>query len=165
MKTKTSILHIPQQVCSLKLAKRLKKLGVPQMSLLEWSLHTDGETLSISSHIYDELQHMNDPLLWDSHEAMEDGQYVESYAAFTVAELGRLLPMGAWDAKKRTWSIKYGTSSLEGEKYWLCVNTPFKENGNVDYSGDNEYKVEDHHEANARAEMLIYLLEKGIIKL
>jgi len=71
-------MNLEQQVTSLALSKRLKELGVKQMALFWWSEHTIPATL------------------WNEHDLGENDPYAgvsdESVAAFTVAELGELLP-------------------------------------------------------------------------
>jgi hypothetical protein len=68
-------MKLENQVCSLDLAKRLKKLGVKQESLFWWSAHTEPATL------------------WNEWSLeKQEGSPDTSYAAFTVAELGEMLP-------------------------------------------------------------------------
>lgn len=116
-------MRIEDQVCSLELAKRLKELGVKQISLFSWQIGLNKiPVLNIS--FMGELGS-------------------DDYSAFTVAELGEMLPesfatyrknnkyMGAWD------------------KEWDLIGKLYAKSEN---------------EANARAKMLIYLIENGLIK-
>jgi hypothetical protein len=111
-------MELVKQVCSLELAKSLKELGVKQESLyLYWrgnvytSAHVDGRSLA--------------------------GK--EGIAAPTVAELGEMLPPGAYevvrDESKRCWI-----------KYEYC---------DVGFSANTE--------ADARSKMLIYLIENKLV--
>lgn len=114
----TTTMYFPEDfVCSLQLANKLKKLGVNQRSLF----------------CYDLVQGLN--FSW------QNGEYNDPYfhtAAFTVSELGQMLPKSF-----KTWQ-KGG--------YWIfnvkqeCVG--FKEK-----------------EVNARAKMLIYLLENNLLNI
>src|SRR4051812_36893725 len=67
-------MKLEQQVCSLELAKRLKELGVKQESLYYWNIR----------HIWIVLKAIGEPYIT---------RKPEDYAsAFTVAELGEMLP-------------------------------------------------------------------------
>jgi hypothetical protein len=63
-----------------------------------------------------------------------------SYSAFTVAELGELL--GYWISTRKLL-----------DNYWRCICHV------IDY----EHEIIDLNEANARAKMLIHLIEKGLL--
>ena len=73
-------MELEQQVCSLELAKKLKELGVKQESLWYWNMITkefkdyEGKSPIIACEIYSNSR------LW------------ENFSAFTVAELGEMLP-------------------------------------------------------------------------
>ena len=104
---------LKDQVCSLKLAKRLKELGVKHNS------------------------------------------------AFTVAELGEMLPNFIQDGDKRDCRLtmykksKYFTVSYQFLKY---------ENGRI-VDSNNWGEFNDEVEADARAKMLIYLIENKLIEM
>jgi len=112
---------------SLELSKHLKKLGVKQESVWYWWK---------AGHIFVE-------------EARYAGRQWEKLAsAFTVAELGELLPDDFYTTKDTTtgktiWGCAHYTSSYKLEYPLLEANT----------------------EADARAKMLIYLREKQLITL
>ena len=128
------------QVCSLELSKKLKKLGVPQESVFYWR---DGKI---------------------EYEPFIDSSLCKVYSAFTVAELGEMLPISF---------IK------KGEKYAYAINIIIDRNP----SGAREFRInyfnmsEDEkeakvlpnnfiyseNEANARAKMLCYLLENKLM--
>lgn len=123
-------MKLDQQVCSLELAKRFKELGVKQESLFYW------EHYSINGWCIE----------W-----CELGPFSEhAVSAFTVAELGEMLP----DCIK----YEYG--------YEAYIKSQKKDTEYKIYLDDLE-KVAiffDENEANARAKMLIYLLENGLIE-
>lgn len=117
-------MKLVDQVCSLDLAKRLKDLGVGQESLF---CYANGG-------------------LYSNPDFLTDNQF----AAFTVAELGEMLPP-EWSGFELViektgpigWQIKYVERGYEDET-----------------RGDFFFDIS---EANARAKMLIYLIENKII--
>ena len=126
-------MKLEDQVASLELCKRLKELGVKQESEFYWNCDTDHWT--------------SEPCKDTRHWRLinDDGNEREGYSAFTVAELGEMLPKevrsGAlwWleIVRSEAWRFKYG-------KIIFTAGT-----------GDTE--------ADARAKMLIHLIEKGIV--
>ncbi len=125
---------LEQQVCSLELAKRLKELGVKQESLFYWSEQ-------LRKVISREQFLSYEPY---DFEKLQDDSFREAvdrtYSAFTVAELGEMLG-------SRINSITY-YSNLK--KYcWEKETKPVYVNSDT--------------EADARAKMLIYLLENKLI--
>ncbi len=121
-------MKLENQVCSLKLAKRLKELGVKQESLYYW-VEKHGEYL---------LRNINQKGDWD------DTNWRKSYSAFTISELGELLPVGFHiDKYKDLFRIGGGQIYLDTDV--------------------EPYDFEAKTEANARAKMLIYLLENKLI--
>ena len=127
---------IEKQVCSLELAKRLKELAVKQESLFAWK--DIGEYQVIISQ----------------EPSLIKGKILAS--AFTVAELGEML----------SWAI-------EGKL--LCISKDVK-GGWVVFYEDNviggiinkELRIYDQvadTEADARAKMLIYLVENKLVTL
>ena len=117
-------MRLENQVCSLELAKRLKELGVKQESLHYWA-KTLGE---------------NEPELDASPFATEFG----CYSAFTVAELGEMLPKGI-TAYCTNVSGKWGWKSFYIVTAAISVAETFGTEG------------------DARAKMLIYLIENNLI--
>lgn len=108
---------LEQQVTSLEISKRLKELGVKQESLFAYQEQINGG--------FTLMQRVGD----------------QSYSAFTVAELGEMLP-------------------------WDDISSTGKESGEwtIDASGIPLHKViTEDTEANARGKMLIYLLENKLI--
>jgi hypothetical protein len=119
------------QVTSLELSKRLKELGVKQESVFWWNvLFNSGET---------ELEN------FQRYKTSDGSPCDDSISAFTVAELGEMLPAG------------YASAHGKDMK-WICF-CEFKR------SGDEGYLKHGDTEADARAQMLIYLLENKLITL
>lgn len=128
-------MKIQDQVSSLELSKKLKELGVKQESLYYWcspgiDWRTNGE--------------------WELYPA----GYVSSaslisveergVSAFTVAELGEMLPSECKSYRPK-----------QGEFKWECELYDISGKGYRSCSGGET-------EANARAKMLIYLIENNL---
>lgn len=142
-------MNLEQQVVSLELAKKLKELGVKQESHFQWEIY---------------FYFGKGRLIWeDYHKGMPiydtaDVRQYYYYSAYTVAELGGMLP------------VRVDSDSFEG---YLQSNkdrtiSSKKVFWNVYYrtvDGIYIHKVTADTEANARAKMLIYLLENKLITL
>jgi len=128
-------MKIEDQVCSLELAKRLKELGVKQNSYFKWTYWSAAPKDNPYAI----------PLVVRYDHELTQGERAEVCAAFTVAELGEMLP--AFYMPVRDDEVH------DGDAKWLCVEPePF----------DRYY---EHTEADARAKMLIYLIENKLIAL
>jgi len=115
-------LELKKQVTSLEPSKELKKLGVRQDSLWYWTwAEWNGETEWVL-------------IPWDRAIKLNK----ETYSAFTVAELGVMLPM--WITSEKT---NEGKFFVRSEEYITLENT----------------------EADARAKMLIYLIENKLMEM
>lgn len=131
---------LESQVVSLPLAKRLKELGVKQESIF---FHR-----GVSNNTRPEPE--NWFYSWSilpSVQAMIENARTQIYAAFTVAELGDMLP------KQRYW-----TSICLDTHRWRFAE--FDEDGLAE---DNRTSFVADTEADARAAMLIYLLENNLM--
>ena len=125
---------LEQQVTSLEISKRLKELGVKQESLFWWHHERLEDTDEVDS--------------WGENHL---GVWQNVVSAFTVAELGEMLPevirKDEWLTCEKTiggvWKISYS--------YFDGVNR------------DN-FQTADT-EADARGKMLIYLLENKLMGL
>ncbi len=114
-------MKLEQQVVSLELAKKLKELGMKQDSHFWW--HPDFTLVDIGY----------------------DSTNKDRISAFTVAELGEMLPDYLEPGSYFNFSFDKG-----GRKYDIAyVNT--------------EHAIRGDTEADARAKMLIYLLENKLI--
>jgi hypothetical protein len=114
-------MKLEDQVCSLELAKRLKELGVRQESSFYWS----------PAGFLKEGISQND----------------KSVRAFTVAELGELLPSFILNGEDRKFLYCYA----DDLGYWRISYAKWGQTGIAIEKRKNE--------ADARALMLIYLLE------
>ncbi len=124
-------MKLEDQVCSLELSKRLKELGVKQDSLFY--------------RFGDERQQYIFCKYYEQYSPNVNLNMADGYSAFTVAELGEMLPRGICQYDKLN-------SIYEPEFKTYAVFLP-----------DTKHIITDYNEANARAKMLIYLLEKKII--
>jgi len=121
-------MKLEDQVISLELGKKLKELGVKQESLWYWYICKD-ETLACFN-VPALISHKN-----IKQPELAGGSY---YSAFTVAELGEMLPLAYLEQYK-------------GELYHL-----------VHYKTNTltfDHQESDKLEANARAKMLVYLIK------
>lgn len=132
-------MKLEKQVCNLELAKKLKELGVKQKSLFWW--------------------------IWINNKPQykpriaEKGQFSgyeedEKCSAFTVAELGEMLPINITiDEHTCSFNIARAESGI-GDK-WQVEYTHW----------DNQRELlgkDAFTEADARAKMLIYLIENKL---
>ena len=126
-------MKLENQVCGLDLAKRLKELGVKQESLFWW---VDAyENYKITSEAYNE-----DWVVRSEKNGFSNISDDKKCSAFTVAELGEMLPENVCWRDYRKGYGKWGFN-------W------------------GDFRAEADTEANARAKMLVYLLENKLIKL
>lgn len=143
-------MKLEKQVCSLELARKLRGLGVKQESLFDWV----GNSVFPTDRI-------------DFHLEYGDHNYDIYYAAFTVAELGEMLPeYEEWMTAGTTDYPPEGDSSGIQTYHWKCNglwNSEISSDTFID--GFDFYEVgvfKDKNEADARAKMLIYLLENKL---
>jgi len=134
-------MELKEQVTSLELSKKLKELGVKQESLFYWETYRSDQ--------FDEAPH---PKIINFKE--EPGFSENSlYSAFTVAELGEMLPVVIESPPYTIQYLKQGNSGL-----WtlnLCD----------DFRHKIEFTIQEKSEADARAKMLIYLLENNLMEI
>lgn len=134
-------------VCDLEYAKKLKELKVRQESLYYWQVYKkSGDVYLIPA---EEALGFLGALEYIS-------EVCNYYSAFTVAELGTKLPISVY--YNNCWYFYRGYKSgqdLNNE----CVD--------IQYRSNSEHTLHRTSglEANARAKMRIYLIEKGLIKL
>jgi hypothetical protein len=143
-------MNIEDQVCSFVLSNRLKELGVKQDSYFYWHYPIYGK----------------ETLEWEitDHTKISTFRKDMHFSAFTVAELGEMLPAYG--------NIDGNISNINFSKYIIPVG---KKIGEINYSCDywidkGHYRglgkgCYDTNEANARSEMLIYLLENKLMEL
>lgn len=139
-------MKLEDQVCSLDLAKRLKELGVKQESFADWCELDDDLTLCL----------VRKPA---EFEKIDDDAKAMCFSAFTVAELGEMLPHKIGQGDETLWlycwkgergfSVAYGEVVREAKEYAFSFSIPHVQDADT--------------EADARAKMLIYLVENKLI--
>lgn len=135
-------MKLENQVCSLELAKKLKELGAKQESAFYW-----GETSGLITE--EEYLDFED---FASSIGKPQGTRVERhFPAYTATELGEMLPLHV---------------EIKGSLLWFETRSNHKKNWVVAYCDDDDCVAEHSEtEADARALMLIYLLENNLITL
>lgn len=129
-------MKLEQQVTSLELSKKLKELGVKQESLFYWTRNYTWKSGDFKADSKEYIGYSKNKKHYSEYE----------YAAFTVAELGELLP-------NLTTSWKQIETS-DGDIGWRC------------HYDDKEVKTTiADTEAESRGKMLVYLLENNLINL
>lgn len=150
-------MELKKQVCSLELAKKLKELGVPQKSFFKWGNLYNNRNLVWDLYVPPEFNKIPHPDLW-----------IHGISAFTVAELGELLPARVIQVTKinnkedigHLYYMKWDDddSDCDGTNPDTCIKRKWQ--GEI---GRQIFK--DISEAECRAKMLIYLLENKLITL
>lgn len=132
-------MKLEQQVVSPELAKRLDDLGFKQDSLYKWygkfPMFSEKEVLMSKR---DQEEFADKTILSGTAQDL-----IPKYAAYTVAELDSFLPHGVEMGKDEAGNPWVSYRSFVGK----------------------EYGCGDENGANARAKMLIYLLENKLIEL
>lgn len=129
-------MKIEEQVTSLELSKKLKELRVKQESLFYWKTY-ETDQFATATH----------PKIINFKE--EPGFSENSlYSAFTVAELGKLLP-DAVETNNTNWT--------------LTTEKAFAGSWTIRYGWDVTISGKADTEADARAKMLIYLIEHELM--
>ena len=132
------MLKLEQQVCSLELAKRLKELNVKQESFFIWK-----------QCINKQLACYQIPTVSTHKNVDNDDEIIAS--AFTASELGEMLPdrIKIEGDSLLSWLV----CEKLGDAYWVKYYR---------HMGDCTLREYADTEADARAKMLIYLLENKL---
>lgn len=132
---------LEKQVCSLELAQKLKNLGVKQESYFSWVISQDKEKREIVQLRKTDIGIYNNPLY-------------KMYHAYSVAELGEMLPDRVkFDDGTRL--LSWLVYEKMGDVHWIKYYRHGAETAHVEHAST---------EADARAKMLIYLLENNLLK-
>lgn len=131
------MLPLEKQVCALQYAERLRELGVKQDSYFNYYKDNENEI-----HIFSKTEN-------GSYNEYVGCTYV-IFSAFTVAELGEMLPKEINIKTKKGKSISSFQINARGG-YWQAVYF-----GAIQTAADTE--------ADARSQMLIHLIENGLVK-
>ena len=143
-------MKLEQQVVSLELAKKLKELGVKQESVFFWVVTHDG---------WEVLNHtlMRHPGSLGTLYTVQVPDTGSTYSAFTVAELGEMLPFSIKFQKH----ICYLTCEKNIPDYggWVCR---YESSDIIRPTKATDIFTADT-EADARAKMLAYLIENDLL--
>lgn len=129
-------MKLQDQLTSLELARKLKKLGVKQESLWYWNRTTE--------KLYSQKERNTLSAVWNE---------TTWYSAFTVAELGEMLPRRIEQNKNNVAWLQIEVQGIQ--KGWSCQYHYFPK-GVVKF-------FETRTMSNCMAKMLIYLLENRLI--
>jgi hypothetical protein len=140
------------QVTCLELSKRLQELGVKQKSLFYWaSFRNESSPKEQWPNVYNVIIYCEEKINYKERSYLKDKKF---YSAFTVAELGEILRKFDIENDKHLEIDYYNTYD-----FYNIVVKPTKA---IDFEAHYE---KSSTEANARAKMLIYLLENDLIRL
>jgi hypothetical protein len=126
-------MNLKDQCCTLSQAKRLKELGVTAKSIFSWNGY------SYPDYAVGYTEDLKD----------------DEYNAYTVAELGVMLPDFLVFDNYRCHFHSYKQEQHKSPALWTCT-----------YGKSTDREVNDfdsHIEAQARASLLIHLLERELI--
>lgn len=138
-------MKLQDQVIPLPMAQRLKELGVKQESYFSWYVAKDVDDTPA-------LNRSGFHCLLCGHPY---APYFEAVAAFTVAELGQLMPDYMVVDHYRMHFHSYKQEQYKKPALWTCT---------FGRSTDKEVPDFDrHNEAEARGTLLIHLLESNLI--
>lgn len=149
-------MKLEDQVCSLEQAKKLKELAVKQESIFAWYEYTSDVGGESSGNPYIEYCGCV-----EEHEDSDGTSYFHSKkicSAFSVGELGVLMNCSTSD---------FCTRLSSNDEDWHVINwieyTRAIINRGISAMSEADY-FHAHTEANARAKMLIWLIENGKVK-
>jgi len=131
-------MKLEDQVCSLDLAKRLKELGVKQESIFSWFVpYAAPENAEVGRF----------ELVSDHAKTIMDIS-----SAFTVAELGEIIQKALPDKVFHWW----WSEQVEIRSQYVGLGPR--------HGGTVEHTAHASTEADARARLLVYLIEQGLVK-
>lgn len=143
-------MKLEQQLTSLELSKRLKELGVRQESIFYWQQGYKEMKGTESASFFEVTQVKT-----------ESKKGMRCFSAFTVAELGELLPRELEDAEDEEFSMSIERHA-KGHGMWAVIWTSLTLDGDV-IRIDRVPIMPEFTMADAMAKMLIYLIENDIL--
>lgn len=149
-------MKLEDQVISLPMAQRLKELGVKQESYFSWFKYQYSKRkLKYPGKMGRFTQQEFCGILKSDEPFSADYAVIDKSCAFTVAELGQLLPDSLTVDHYRMHFHSYKQEQYKKPALWTCT---------LGHSTDKEVPDFDrHNEAEARGALLIHLLESNLI--
>jgi hypothetical protein len=148
------------QVCNLELSKRLRELGVKQESEFQWAdlilmsvKAGDKKSAPVKRPYWHIIHFPNYPKTGNEPNEWYELSGKEMIAAFTVAELGEMLPESRFPTGE--W--------IEQWKYQNTFGVELKRYADMGAAIQTLWSVNAHTEADARAKMFCYLLGNKLI--
>ena len=163
-------MELEKQVCNFELAKKLKELGVKQDSLFYW---WEDKGQFVDTDRFGEDRYCSRQI--EFGEDSRNHWHEIKISAFTVAELGNLLPILVksdnvtyfLNSNKffairdgELWAVTYSRFHCGCNNCWCKKHTPELNN-----KEEVLISMEYENEADARAGMLIHLIENNLIKI
>lgn len=138
-------MKLADQVCNLELAQKLKELRVSQESLFWWGVEAG-------------LENTYHPRVCTDLSRWDDENMIPVCAAFTVAELGEMMP-------ENYYSFHWSHLATLGTRVWTVSVQEFDENDELKKKllPPTIGGCSASTEADARAKILIYLLENNLL--
>ena len=145
-------MKLESQASSLELSKRLRDLGVKQESLYQWR--------RVKPYWEQDSEPAKNWSLSPSGVRENLGRSEEEIAAFTVAELGPLLPKGIVPKKLEVYELRI---TWANGKCVICYGSYFNVKTGLREEEAVWHWEHSDTEADARASMLCYLIEQKIV--
>ncbi len=140
-------MNIEDQCCSIGLAKKLKELGVKQKNLFCWYAFENP-----LNNVFKESDLDDDMWRIGNARDVSKGGADYTYSAFTVSELGEMLPFEINEKVAEIAFFKYENGYYVSYIQWAMAEMH-----------DCLCETIDKNEANARAKMIIHLLENNLV--
>jgi len=152
-------MKIEEQVCTLEQAKKLKELGVTYTDANYCYLENSGGGIEFGDVGFMFQHHCDDYQISVHPQGFDESFKEQSWPAFTVAELGVMLPH-----RYQSQRLDENTINLHKFTHW-CIDTDFNSECEVcsECATNIVHEAKGNSEAEARAAMLIYLLENNLI--
>jgi len=141
------MIEIDKQVCSLDLAKRLKKLGVKFRPVLFW----DRPGIFLPGFSNEKEEDGYEVVLLTRDVSKEEAEYI--YAAYSVGELGEMLP---------EFIATYKAACRNENEKWRLLSHSGTDEYNLNIENISQFSAST--EADCRAKVLIYLIENGYVR-
>jgi hypothetical protein len=157
-------MQLEKQVVSLELARKLKELGIKQESLFWW-IESSGVSSVVHPLYMNALYYVNAQIfeICGIKNIRDYKAHSTIYAAFTATELGEMLPKAFKTDKENFYKTNYTLQyNLFGQPEYFHLGSPQTDTEDSNITIRALGSAEDS-EPDARAKMLIYLIENNLI--